>query len=460
MAHRLTELGMAMSASSLSRLETEGVRDGAVVSGYEQVLGIEEGRLRGVVDAICRTFGYAPPDRAPFPPALGLVEFSALVDTVSGPESTGGEWLRFACQHQRPQGFGLTLGEMTPLVHKLASELNRSYGHAHVSRYEALAILRCSPYADLVEEVARARAMAPDTQVVLDLASVVSELPTPRLLVWAGQLLNHDSLALVRGGEIMVQNMRSVGGLADEDWSLLEQPLLSAFQRDPADRARQALLTQLFRTLPPSLRSALRPRLAGQLTAAPVTPNWSKTRNNLDHETARRLASASAAIVGLPEEPMLQRLFFEALFDFRGPHISTACLMLRASPFAVGVSESLLDLATADTADPDDRASARSRVAMVGIPTERSDLDEWLASTDPWFVRTAYLLAGERGHLLSDAQLAAGLAGDPDDQELVLRAAGLAGDPRLTEVSLDARRSPDVRAAAAYWLREGGLVTR
>ncbi|WP_372729352.1 hypothetical protein [Nocardioides sp.] len=400
MAAGLSRRGTPISAASVSRLETSGLRDGSLIDGYEQLLGLEDGQLRGVVDVLCRTFDYAPVDRGPEPAPLDLARFSNLVDAVCGASPSGGDWLRFARQHVVPRGFGLPISQMTPLVRRLASELGRSHGTAYVTRYEALALLRCSPYADVVAAVVRERVMAPDAQEVLDLASVVSELPTPSLLTWAGELLNHDSTSLVRAGEVMVQNMRSVGGLDPDDWWALEQPFLSAFERADADPDRRALLTQLFRTLPPALRTSLRPRLAGQLQAAPGPRDWTTTRRNVHHALAARLAAASADTAGLGEEPMLTRLLFEALFDFRGPRISLACMLIRSSPYAAGVSVELLEVALCDSIEATIRESARSRVPMLGVPAEHADPARWLASSDPWQVRTGYLLAARQGHRL------------------------------------------------------------
>ena len=71
---RLKETGRPASVAVLSRLERSGGRNGAVVDGYEELLGLTPGRLRAPVDALCRTFAYAPPDEEPgLPGEPGLV---------------------------------------------------------------------------------------------------------------------------------------------------------------------------------------------------------------------------------------------------------------------------------------------------------------------------------------------------------------------------------------------------
>ena len=459
MAARLTALGLSISAASVSRLETAGHRDGSLIDGYEQALGLAVGHLRSVIDTLCRTFDYAPHDRRPDPAPLALAEFSNLVDTVSRPGPTGGDWLRFARQHERPRGYGLTSSQMAPLLRALSSELCRSVGPSYTARYEALARLRSSAYAEVVELVARDLVMAPDAQVVYDLASAVAERPSRGLVDWAGELVNQDSSILVRVGDILLQNMRASGRLTAADWASLDTALLAAFQRHADHPGNRAVLTRLFRTLPPALRAELRPRLAGLLEPAPAAEDWSRTRRNSRLESATRVAVEATTALGLPDEPLLARLLFEALFDFRGPRSSTACLVLMGSPYACAVGRALVDLA-GSAGDLETRTNAASVAGMIYLPDPLPDLAAWFASGDPALVRSGYLLTGHAGSLLSDDQLTAGLAGDPADQRLVLYGAGMAEDPRLAAISTDERQPHAVRAAAAYWLREGGRVVR
>lgn len=459
MAARLAEAGVPISAASLSRLETQGSRVGTVVDGYERVLGLDDGRLRGAVDVVCRTFDYAPVDQSPGVDPIDLAAFDDLVDMVSGPGATVGTWLRFAREHEAPRGYGLTGSQMRPLVGKLASELGRSVGAAYVGRYEALARLRCSAYAEVVEDVVRALALAPDAQVCFDAISAVSELPTVGLLTWAGELLSHDSLRLLRSGDILIQNMRSVGGLDDEVWKALVEPFLAACDRASGDQPRRVILTKLFKNLPPATRASILSRMSGPLEPISVPRDWTKTRRNVHFAIASRLAAETSSAAGLPEEPMLARLLFEALYDFRGPRSACAAFLVLASPFAEAVHQPLCEAAVHAT-DPATQEGSRGAVRMMQSPTSRPVLDDWLLSPDVDLVRTAYVLAGQAGQLLADEQLEAGLAGDPDTVHRVLYGAGMAGDPRLLGISLDPGRPAAVREAAAYWVREGSRVVR
>ena len=458
MAARLTDAGVPVSAASLSRLETDGSRLGTVIDGYEQVLGIESGRLRGAVDAMCRTFDYAPADQSPIGAPLDLPAFDSLVARVSGATAAAGDWLRFAIEHEAPRGYGLTGPLLRPLVRKLASELSRSVGAAYVVRYEALARLRCSAYADVVEDVVRELVLAPDAQVVFDLFSAVSELPTPGLLTWAGELLSHDNLMLVRGGDILVQNMRSVGGgLTDEAWAALEEPFLAAWHRAAADQPRRVVLTTLFKNLPPTTRRSILEQLPGPLEPVSGPRNWTRTRRNVHFGLAGRVAAQACSAAGLPEEPLLARLLFEVLYDFRGPRSTCAAFLVLASPFADAVHRQVCEVAST-ARDATTQEGARGAAAILQTRTARPVLDGWWSSPDVGLVRSAHVLAGHSGQLLTDEQLEAGLTGDALTVNRVLYAAGMAGDPRLPAISVDRRRPAAVRAAAGFWVREGARV--
>ena len=65
MSARLSGGTMSLSVASISSIERSGQRDGRVVDAYEAALALAVGRLRAPIDILCRTFDYAPVDRAP-----------------------------------------------------------------------------------------------------------------------------------------------------------------------------------------------------------------------------------------------------------------------------------------------------------------------------------------------------------------------------------------------------------
>lgn len=456
MAEDLRQLGLRTSASALSRIEAEGQRHGAVIDGYEQVLRATPGSLRAAVDVLCRTFEHAPPDQDPDLRPATLAGYSAAVDAVLGDSPTGGEWLRFAREHAGGRGFGLTAAQMEPLVARLASELSRSVGVAYTSRYEALARLRCSPYGDVVEDVVTAIVRAPGTGAVIDLMIVLSEHPTPRLLAWAGELLADEQRAVMLGATLVLENLRTVGGLTASDWRVVVPCFVDAYAA--ADQTRRVALTRLFKTLPPHTRAAIRAGLPAALEHVPGPSDWTRTRRNRHFGICRELAARACVDVGLPEQPLLARLLFEVLYDFRSTRAGTSSFLLVASPFAEALHPMLVEAAVTG-ADEATRVGAQGAVTLMQTGRQVPDVAGWLDASDDELVEVAAVALGQAGVPLPDASLEAGLAGDEMRVRKALYAAGMASHPRLAEISSDPGRPAEVRARAAWWVREGGRVT-
>ena len=168
-----------------------------------------------------------------------LERFSESCEAITAESPSGGAWLRFARHHASDGGFGLPTTLMEPHVRRLADELCRSVGVvAELTRYEALALLRCSAYGDLVDSVLREMVLDPDAQVVYPLTSVLSEQPTPALLHWAGAMLRHESILVAQGASYALQSMLVIGGLRVEDWESLVPHFTSAWH--DAERGRDA----------------------------------------------------------------------------------------------------------------------------------------------------------------------------------------------------------------------------
>jgi hypothetical protein len=456
MARELGETGLPTSASALSRIEAEGLRHGAVIDGYEQVLRLVPGSLRAAIDLLCRTFDHAPPDQQPDACPATLTGFSAAVDAVLEQAPSGGDWLRFAREHAGDRGFGLPSAQMQPLVARLASEMARSVGVAYTSRYEALARLRCGPYGDVVEEVVRAAVLAPDTGALVDLMVVLSERPTPQLLTWAGELLASERRTVMLGATLVLHNMRSVGGLATADWLALAPWFLAAYA--DAGLPRRLILTRLFKTLPPHTRTAIKAGLTDPLEHVPGPSDWTRTRRNRHYECSTELAARACADAGLPEQPLLSRLLFEVLYDFRATRAATASYLVLASPVAEALHPLLVEAAVSG-ADRATREGARGALTLVQTGLRVPDVASWLDGADDDLFEVGTVLLGQAGVQLPDAALEAGLAGDDRRVRRVLYAAGMARDPRLTSLRTDPARPAAVRDAAAWWVREGGRVT-
>ena len=456
MAAELRALGLDTSASALSRLESGGRRQGAVVDGYEQVLGLARGRLRAAIDVLCRTFDNGPADEEPDLGPSTLGDFSAAVEAVLVDEPCGGDWLRFAREHSGGRGFGLTAAQVEPLTARLAGEMGRSVGVAYTTRYEALSRLRCGPYTEVVGDVVRDLVRAPDTQVLIDLMIVVAEQPTPGVLAWAGGLLSHERRMVVTGAALVLQNMRTLGGLPPAAWLDLVPYFLAAYAE--ADRPRRVILTTLFKNLPPGTRTAIKAGLTRRLEHVPGPAAWSRTRRNQHYEVSSGLATRLCAELGLAEQPLLSRLLFEVLFDFRATRVATSSFLLLASPVAEAVHPLLVETAISGV-DEATRQAARGSLVMLQTPNGVPDVRDWLDSPEEDLVDIGGVLLGHAGVPLPERAIEAGLVGDESRVRRTLYSAGMARHPLLAGISTDPARSPAIRAAAAWWLREGGRVT-
>lgn len=455
MSAELKAYDVALSTTSLSRIESEGNRSPAALDGYTRVLGLPDGALRSAVDLLCRSFSYAPP--APPEPAMNSLErFSEACEAVTDRVPSGGDWLRFARQHTSDGAFGLPRTLMEPHVHRMADELGRSIGAAEQTRYEALALLRCSEYADVADCVLREMILDPDAQLMYLLTSVLAENPTPALLDWAGRMLGHESILVAQGSSYALQSMLVVGGLRAADWDALVPHFTRAWGE--ADATRRAVLTQLCSALPPSVQSQVRATCPVGVEPAPGPRVWSRSRRNAHYGFARSIASAACARLDHPEEPLLERLLFEAMFDPRGVRMSTATYLIGSSPFARVVVPLLVE---GRDLGPDDA----SRDAALRVATgchggeELAVVDPLLGSADVTEFELAVAMFGHSGRHLPEAILEQGLSGEEATARRTLYSAGMAEDPRLPGIAADRRRSASTRRAARWWVDRGGRVT-
>ncbi|GAA3529746.1 helix-turn-helix domain-containing protein [Nocardioides daeguensis] len=446
--------GSHLSPATLSRVETTGRRGGAVVAAYERALGLPPGHLRVPVDVLCRTFSYAPADTDPYLPEPTLAGFTAAVDAVASPSPSAQDWLRFAEYHVLSP-FGMPAHTIRPLLARLADEVGRAAGLAYQLRYEALSKLRCSAYADVVDEVVRAAVTEPGMQRPADLLSAVTENPTPDLVGWCGELLGHESWVVARAACLGIQNMRSVGGLRRSDWLPLVPVFADACDAAAGDPLRQPILSATLACCPAEFRTAVRDRLSGTLVAPRRAAAWTRTRRNRHFAHAAGLA---ARITGTSAgETMLARLLFEVLYDFRATHVVTSSFLLVASPFADGVREQMVRSAL-DGPDETTRHGAAFAFANLMIPFDSADPAPWLASADPVLRGAGLAICGFAGRPLAPDLLRELVAHDDQVGHDAMFAAGMAQQPELAELATAPHLPPAVRAGAAWWRAAGGRI--
>ncbi|HET8559192.1 MAG TPA: hypothetical protein VFL69_01610 [Marmoricola sp.] len=452
MVERLAEIGISTSVSSLSRLEAGQRVSNDLLEGYESVLALRPGTLRGPIDALLRTHGGAPIERRPSAPPT-LEEWSAAYGQVSFAEPRGIDWLHFADMMALPGVLGLPLELAAPKVERLARELSRSVGVAHLLRYEALAQLRCSSYGDLVLDVVRNLVEDPGTQVLYDLMAVSAERPTDALLGWCGELLGRPTPHVVRGGVIAIETMRQHGGPLD--WTLIQDPFAEAF--NGAEPWRRALLSHAFRVLPPKIRAALLPRLDHPVGQVRQPMDWTPSRRNLHYNLCQELAREITQRLGLDHQPILARLLFEAIYDFRETRRGNAIFFLAALPFQEVLADAMLKATTSE--DVTTREGAVLAVAGLGHGAYVDAARAWVR-TDEESLRAAGLmvLAHAADYIVPERMRDLMLQPYPVGR-LAMYAVGMCADPLVVEASLDPGVPEEVRRAARWWLANGSRVS-
>ncbi len=455
MSVALSDHGVTLSAPTLSRIESEGHHSAAALDGYAAVLGLTDGALRAPVSLICRTFPYAPESQSrPAPRTLDALSRACEAVDVTAP--TGGAWLEFARQHAG--GLGLPRAPMAGHVRRLSLELTRSTATASLTRQEALVLLRCSLYGDLVDEVVRPITLEPDAQSYWDLLSALSDRPTVSLLEWAASLLSDPSLYRMRGASYALQNMLVVGGLDLEDWCALAPHLREAWAEGEADPARSEVLGQLWAALPPPLQSRIPATCSPEAAARPGGPRvWSRSRQNLHYGFADSIARSVATRRDHPEEPLLGRLVFEAMFDPRGVRLSNACTLLAVSPFAADLVAVLLEERDR-CPDAMSRAAALRVAAYCHAGENVPGVGSLLESGDAADFEHALSMHARSGRPLPQAAVDRGLAADEVTARRTLYALGLAGDQRLSAIADQASLPSWVRGGARWWLEQGSRL--
>lgn len=446
--------GVTLSAASLSRIESEGQRSVAALEGYARVLGLPEGTLRVPVDTVCRSFSYGPPAHVPLPD-LSLAGFDRVCRAVDDPAPTAPEWLEFSRLHASPVGFGLPTHLMEPYVRRLALELCRSVGLARWMRYEALRGLRCSAYAHVVASVVADVLRDPDLHVTEDLVNVVAERPTAEVVAWAGALLRDPSFIVARSATYALQGMLATGGLDLQEWRELPPALDLAWSEAADDPARREILARLYAALPPPLQEQVAVARPRPETSGPRV--WTRTRQNRHYGFATSLAHTVTSEAGLPDDPMLTRLVFEAMFDPRGVRMASAIYLLAGSPFI----EQLVRILLARRDDgPDDacRPAATRVAAFCHVSGDLPDIQPLLQSGCPQDFKHALTIYGRGGHRVPDAVVHRGLGGDEVTVRCTLAALGLTGDPRLVTIASDPARPAYARSATQWWLRQGPRI--
>ena len=444
------------SVPLLSTAERSGLRDGNLIDAYETALELEPGQLRAPIDILCRTFPYAPSDRSPVlraPVPLAVVD--GAFEPVLRASPRGGEWLRWARVVRAGGGAGLPTVLVAPLLERLLSELARSVGPGFTTRYEAVAQLRCSVYADATEDAVRRHVHEAPTNLSRTAMSAVSEEPTVRLLAWAASLLRRPEDGLVGGASVAIENMAELGGLGMGDWAPLVEPFVVG-QAAAADTGEAVHYSRLLKTLPPSVAELVAARLARPPVTLDLPRSWEPGVANRQHALAVRVAAGLCERLEVGEQPMLARLLWETLYDFRGTRASNAAYLLMASPFAGNLNRALIALIESPP-DSATHAGALRALVMTQTAQSSSDVQAWVERSSPWHEPRALMAAGNAGVHVPDGHARVREAGE--EVLGVVEVLGMSRHPDLAAVAADETLPGAVRRAASWWCTAGGRVT-
>ncbi len=458
MAERLTDLGLPTSAPTLSALEKDGIRDGHVIEAYESLLDLTGGSLLSSVAVLCRTFPHAPADRAPAVPRLnGLADFDAVVEPALDGTASGGDWYALARILTSSDRWALPSRVLAPVAGDLVRELVRSVGPAYLTRYEAIAVLRDGVYADLVEDAVRVMVDEPGAEpCVLNAMVAIAEQPTERLLDWYGEQLRSGSAWRVSGAAYSLQVMRTIGGLPPRAWARLTEPFVEAVADAAVGSANSRQLTRLWKALPPGPRADIEQRLPRSLDAVPGPASWRPREDNPDAALCHRIAQE---IVGdaVHDAPMLGRLLFEVIHDFRSPLVAASAHLLSVSPHIEAVQSALLRLAV-EGGNESTRTGAVRALHFSQAAVGEAEIAAWFAGVDPRDNPATLLVAANAGLDIGD-RFRHLLCEDVDLGLRVVECLGMAASPTLASVVDDPAGLEPVRDSAAWWLRNGGRVT-
>lgn len=450
---------LGSSAARLSRMETGQLRDGRLVDGYERALGLEEGSLRAPVDVLCRTFPQlSPADADPGGPVLGVREMSALTDLLLSREPVAGSvWLRWARALVAPGNIGLRESDCRAILVRLVHELARSVSHGYPTRYEALALVRCSDYGHLVLDVAREEVARPHAQGLADLMSGVGEAVTDDAVDWCVSLLTDPAEHVAMCGALAIENMGQISGPLF--WADLAPRLIAAFDATAAGSAQEEWIAHLIRLAPQRIWREQRASPSRALPPAPEIATVTRAESNRMWLDCIGAAQAVGTTTGVGDQPMLARLIYDITYGHWESRAVTGYMLLSALPGlarATGTEMARL-VESADDEQVRDRAARRLVGTLQGHDLEHTA--RWLRADAASLRRAALMLSGSAGRRLPADELAAALR-DPGTARQALYAAGMSSHPLLAAVVSDPGLPAELRGGASWWLQAGGRVPR
>ena len=291
------------NATRLHRVETGGTREGRLVARYEEVLGLAPASLQAPIDVVCRTFPQeAPTDRHPAPVVGTVRELSQLTEQLSSVETQPAHrWFAWARAISVAGGIGMPERIAHDLVTRLVGELGRSTSHAYPIRYEALALLRCSPYGHLVLEVAREQVADPHIRVLNDMMSAVGERVSEDAVAWCLGLLTDPRERVVHGAALALENMGQVAASSEDFWESVVDRIIAVHNGTAEGSPGWEWHSHLLRLVPASVMGGRRHRVSKALAPAPAITRWEREETNAHWTEVSRAAAAIAGELELAQ---------------------------------------------------------------------------------------------------------------------------------------------------------------
>ena len=185
---------------------------------------------------------------------------------------------------------------------------------------------------------------------------------------------------------------------------MLVPHFLAGFEAADQRPGHAEMFTTLFKNLPAPLRLKLLDQLPRPLTPVSGPLSWDADDHNVHYALCERLSQEVVAEVGVPEQPMLARLLFEIIYDFRAPRVATSAFLLMASPLVDALQPRLARLSV-EGPDQVTRSGALRGLHQVQVPRGREALQQWFDLARPLGSARAMVVAGNAGLELPDEVL-------------------------------------------------------
>ena len=466
----LRSVGLQADRSAVSRWESGKVTPRySVLVAYEQALGLRSGQLTSVVNALRR--GLGGEGLAAWMPIMdsrseGFHErLDAIFDSLLEGPATGPEWTSLG-HHVAATDAMYVHGQVwDSLSHTLINQLARSVGVAYLQRLEAVRLLLEHRVAHpwLLQAVGDyldddAVQIINDPMGILEISSapVAAEVILERLFTTQSADVFG---AAVDAAAIKIQD----DFYGPEEIRKIEQVVLAKLSEPNATASG---LEELINALPEESQARL---LAGSrgITGHQELVEVAAHGERFSPDTTRRVSQRIADTIReqLPagnlydDDKMTPRLIREALFSALSNRMHFASIALVGSPFRPYLAAALADeIEEVGLDDPLAPRFARLLRYTASAAQEESLLD-WLPKAPSQVARDMALTLG---HLPSDRpldEMVTLIAGDRSvlDRAL-LYGLGMRQAQALTDVAEDPQQPEHVRAAAQWWLRQGGAV--